>query len=336
MMVMDEIHRKRGDGMNILVIGAGAIGKLIAAQMARAGISLRLLVRRREQREAIGNQGIHLRYAGMEEDVQVPVSDHLDDFWNWPADVIILTVKSYHLAATAAQIAKFPASPLVLALQNGLQNELVLQSYIKRENILLGVCTHGATSLSDTDVAWNGVGEIRLGPLPVSSDKTVSTDAQAGISIDPAKVNAKVQDLTRILSAAGLRASLSQNIRQDVWRKALINCAINPVTALTRLENGELLQRDDLLRLMQEVIDEGMEVARLEGVPLTDVFPQVLAVCRQTARNRSSMLQDLLQGRPTEIDSLNGALVALAGDRCPLPVNRTLTALLRAFPSAEK
>lgn len=124
MMVMDENERKRGDGMNILVVGAGAMGKLIAAQLAKADISLRLLVRRQEQKEAICNHGIRLQHAGVEESVQVPVNNHPHAFWDWPTDVVILTVKSYHLAAAASQIAELPSSPLVLTLQNGLQNEL--------------------------------------------------------------------------------------------------------------------------------------------------------------------------------------------------------------------
>ncbi|GIM47442.1 2-dehydropantoate 2-reductase [Collibacillus ludicampi] len=300
--------------MNVLLIGAGALGKLIAAQLARSGTKIQVLVRREEQMKAIRERGVCVNHNNTTYTQKLEVFTEISDL---TPDVVILTVKSYQTEEAAKQITRLCNSPTVLSLQNGLGNEIPLAKYCSKDRIMLGVCTHGVTALSDTTVAWNGVGEILIG----SKRHTLAPS---------------VERLVRLLSAAGLHARCSQHIEEDVWRKVLVNCAINPLTAVTRLKNGDLLEREDLLRIMRDVVDEAVRIAEAKGIKVGEIWPRVLDVCRKTAENRSSMLQDLEANRPTEIDALNGAIVKLAEEMSyPVPVNRTLVSLVRTLSSKE-
>jgi 2-dehydropantoate 2-reductase len=300
--------------MNVLLIGAGALGKLIAAQLAKSGTKVQVLVRREEHMNAIRERGICVNQNSTTYTQKLEAFTEISD---QTPDVVILTVKSYQTEAAARQIACLRNSPAVLSLQNGLGNEIPLAKYCSQEQIMLGVCTHGVTALSDTEVAWNGVGEILIG----SKLQTLAPS---------------VERLVRLLSAAGLHARYSQQIEEDVWRKVLVNCAINPLTAVTRLKNGDLLKREDLIRIMRDIVDEAVRIAEAKGIIVGDIWPRVLDVCRKTAQNRSSMLQDLEANRPTEIDALNGAIVKLAEEMgYPVPVNRTIVSLVRTLSSKE-
>jgi 2-dehydropantoate 2-reductase len=297
--------------MSVLIVGAGALGKCIAAQLALSGMRVHVLVRREEQRRAICEKGIRVSREGRLYTAQVDAHTGIEDL---RPDWVILTVKSYQTKEAAGKIASLSPIPPVLSMQNGLGNDRVLAEYFSRERILLGVCTHGATSLSDTEVAWNGVGEILIGSPFLPSGSPL------------------LESLAELLSAAGLRARSTPEIEREIWRKAIVNCAINPLTAIARLKNGELLEREEMLRLMRDVVEEAAAVAGAVGVEVGDVWSLVLEVCRNTAENRSSMLQDLLAGRPTEIESLNGQIVQWAEEKgYSVSVNRTLARLVRAL-----
>lgn len=122
-----------------------------------------------------------------------------------------------------------------------------------------------------------------------------------------------------------------------LWGKLVVNCGINPLTAILRAPNGELLRRPDAMFLMQCAALECADVAGAKGVtlPFLDPADKVCEVARLTATNRSSMLQDVLRGAPTECEAINGAVVRW-GERLGVstPVNEVLLRLVRASTSA--
>jgi 2-dehydropantoate 2-reductase len=130
-----------------------------------------------------------------------------------------------------------------------------------------------------------------------------------------------------------LPATVTDDVQSVLWRKAAVNSAINPVTALTGLRNGQLLEVPALRSLLRQVTQESATVAEhlghdLSPAPMPD---EVEAICRLTAGNRSSMLQDLSAGRRTEIDQINGAIVETAREAgLSAPLNATLAGLVRA------
>ncbi|MGZ4164369.1 MAG: ketopantoate reductase family protein, partial [Tumebacillaceae bacterium] len=132
-----------------------------------------------------------------------------------------------------------------------------------------------------------------------------------------------------LLTACGHPVQVANDIRTEIWRKAMVNIGINPFTALWEITNGDLLQKAELLPWMKRAVEEAEAVARAEGVLLTNSVARVEEVCRLTANNRSSMLQDRLRGRETEIDALCGVVVSL-GEKWGIAtqVNRLLLELL--------
>jgi 2-dehydropantoate 2-reductase len=172
------------------------------------------------------------------------------------------------------------------------------------------VTTTGATLLEP--------GLVRLG-----GEGTVSLEAHP-----------RLAPLEAMLRRAGFAVEVVEDAISLVWGKLVVNAAINPLTALLRVPNGELLERPEARRLMGELAGEAAAVALKLGVALPFTGPECAAeeVARKTAGNRSSMLQDVLRGAPTEIDAINGAVVHLGEEMgLPTPVNRLVWSLVKSL-----
>jgi len=139
--------------------------------------------------------------------------------------------------------------------------------------------------------------------------------------------------MVQLLRAAGFDAKVSQDILRDVWRKAAINAAVNPITALVRCKNGRIMQDKELRMLSHQLFEEAVAVGVWwKAIRPGDVlFDDVMTVVSMTAENRSSMLQDVERGRRTEIGSINGAICRLAPDEDVVRANWTATALVQAL-----
>jgi 2-dehydropantoate 2-reductase len=136
------------------------------------------------------------------------------------------------------------------------------------------------------------------------------------------------------LSSAGFETRTVPRINPLIWSKLLVNVGINALTALTRLRNGDLLRLSVTEQTLEEAVAEAIRVARAKGIELVydDPLGQVKKVCRSTAPNLSSMLQDVLKGKRTEIDFINGTILREAEKlRIPAPVNALLTRLVQAL-----
>jgi len=137
--------------------------------------------------------------------------------------------------------------------------------------------------------------------------------------------------IAAVLNEAGLDCRISADIKRDVWRKVVFNCVVNPITTIIRGKVGDIAN-PLLNRLKQLVIDECIAVAAAEGVPLEDDLGEQVNATYAGSDNIVSMEQDLLRGRVTEIDYLNGAVAAVGakhGLRCP--VNESLTRIVKAM-----
>jgi 2-dehydropantoate 2-reductase len=176
------------------------------------------------------------------------------------------------------------------------------------------VTTEGALREGPGEVRHTGEGTTWIGPF---SEEL----AHPGIA---AKLMEKLKD-------AGISIEWENRIVRRIWEKVMVNCAINPLTALLRIPNGGLLHSDDARFLMKSIVEEAVSVARAEGIALEaeDMLKRAEEVCRKTAVNRSSMLQDVERGRLTEIDWINGEVVR-RGARAGIetPVNQTLVRLI--------
>ncbi|WP_049936766.1 ketopantoate reductase family protein [Haloplanus natans] len=293
--------------MEILVFGAGSLGSLVGGLLAREhDVSL---VGRDPHATAVNDDG--LRITGVESvDVRPAATT---DATGTSADLALVTVKTYDTEAAARTLATGDYDA-VCSLQNGMGNEDVLADTVDA-SVLAGTATYGARLVDPGHVEWTGRGTITVGAWRPVDDATTADRVAAAFR------------------AAGLDAAATADIRTRLWEKLAVNAAINPVTALSRVENGALTERP-LAALARPAAVETAAVARAAGTDLDDGTARDAAetVARETARNRSSMLQDVTRGRRTEIDAINGYVVdRAAATGTSAPVNRTLADLIRGW-----
>jgi 2-dehydropantoate 2-reductase len=294
--------------MEILIFGAGSLGSLLGGLLARPHDVT--LVGRDPHVTAVREDG--LRITGVETLTARPAAT--TDGRGASADLALVTVKTHDTAAAARDLATGDVGA-VCSLQNGMGNEETLSARLDAP-VLAGTTTHGARLVDPGHVAWLGRGQVTVGPWRPA---------------DAADTSERVAAAFR---AAGLDAVATVDVRRRLWEKLAINAAINPVTALARVENGALAPPGALADLARRAGAEAARVARADGVelPTATVTDAVDAVVGETARNRSSMHQDVAAGRRTEVEAINGYVIDRAeAAEVSVPVNRTLAALVRGW-----
>lgn len=303
--------------MRIAIIGPGALGSLFAARFFLAGSHEVRLVDHSPSRAALlTEQGFLFAEDGTMHRLAVPVTTDPQSIAE--AELLLLCVKSTAVAeALATLLPHWPPGALLLALQNGIGHLDHLASLPSSCCWAIGVTTEGANLTGPGQVRHGGHGITRLGFLVPQSDHDMARLAQAAAA----------------LNDAGLACEVVADIRVPLWQKLLVNVGINALTALHDCPNGKLLEIPAARERLVAAVEEGARVAAAQGIALpVDPVAMALDVCRTTASNISSMLQDVRQQRPTEIGAINGAIVAIA-DRLgiPVPVNRELTQAIRAL-----
>lgn len=290
--------------MRIVVLGAGAIGSLFGGLLAKSGSDV-TLVGRPPHTAAIRRKG--LRVSGLTQArVRVAAETRAPE-----GDLVLLTVKSYD-TARALRAIRLSREGAVLTLQNGLGNAEQVARRFGSGRTLAGVTSCGALLTGPGHVVHTGRGPTVVGAL----------DSRSILS---------PREVAQLLRRAGLPTEVSRNIRTELWRKMVVNAAINPLTALTGVQNRAVAGQPGLRRLAAAVVEEAARVARARKISLgPDPLGQVLEVARKTGANRSSMLRDVERGRRTEIDAITGALIREA-ERAgvEVPVNRVLYELVR-------
>jgi 2-dehydropantoate 2-reductase len=288
------------------------MGCLFAARLRLAGFPVALVEKVVERKEAITRQGIRSEGVTGEHTVPVPVSSGKPSL---PPDVMLIFVKSSE-TREAAEAVKTWLKPdtSVLTLQNGLGNVEILAEIFGQRRVLGGATAEAATLLSHGRIRHAGQGKTLIAPLE--------------------RLDTKAQEIASAFIRAGFETEVSQDLNSLLWGKLIVNVGINALAAITRLKNGQLPQFPEALVIIEEAVKEAATVAKARRVtlPYADPLSRVLEVCSATSDNVSSMLQDVLNKRPTEIDSINGAVVregkALG---IPTPINRTLTSLVRVI-----
>jgi len=298
--------------MRFLVVGPGAMGCLFAARLKKAGYDVTLLDYIKERAEQINKQGITVEGATGEYNIQVPT---VAGGICIASDFALVCVKSYKTRKASQSIKQWlNPETVVVTLQNGLGNVEILEEFFGKQRVLGGVTSEGATLLGPGKIRHAGQGETLVGP---SGEK-----------------NGPTEKLVYAFNQAGFKAKSVDNVGDLIWGKLIINVGINALTAITRLKNGRLPELSGTHLIMEEAVKEAVAVAGAKDIqlPYPDPLGRVLEVCRGTAGNISSMLQDLLKERETEVDFINGAIVRegkTAG--IPTPVNLTLTSLVQAL-----
>jgi 2-dehydropantoate 2-reductase len=289
--------------VQVIVFGAGSLGSLVGGLLA--SVHDVTLVGRDPHVEHVRRDG--LRVVGAVEDRVAPAATTTVPDERF--DLAVVTVKAFDTGTAADALATADLGA-ALSLQNGLGNEARLADTLTCP-VLAGTCTYGARLVGPGRVECTGRGAVALGP----SDGGISTAAE---------------NVGEAFRAADIETTVASDMPRRLWEKLAVNAGINAVTALARVENGALLD-GPARRPARDAAVEAACVARERGVDLSDeaAATAVERVADTTAANRSSMLQDVDAGERTEVDAINGAVVERADQ--PVPVNETLTALLRAW-----
>jgi 2-dehydropantoate 2-reductase len=296
--------------MQIFVLGAGAIGSLYGAKLA-AGNDDVTLIGRPDHVRAINENG--LKIEGLEhQTVHVRAAAHIERVA--PDALILLTTK---VPATASALQ--PIAPLVrddttiVALQNGLNSDEIARAAVgERGNVLRGITQSG--------VIFEQPGVIRY----MAKGYTLLEEHQRSARI------------ASIFNAAGLDCRICPDIKTEAWRKLIFNCVVNPITTIVGCKVGGIVD-PTLDRLKKLIVSECLTVARAEAIELEGDLLGEINATYAGSQNIVSMQQDLVRGRPTEIDYLNGTIVALGGrHRLECPVNEGLTRIIKAMEATSK
>lgn len=303
--------------MRIMIVGVGALGSYFGGALAEAGHDVTLLIRNRAHRAAIREKGLILIRDGVEARIEAHVVDAEAAAEAGIADMVIVFTKTgaTRVALQAALPVIGPQTRLV-TVQNGLGNAAVLGEFVPMNRVIYG------TTMAPGDIVGDGV---------VSTHGAHVTHF-CGAGTDP--VTAEMADqLASMLSGAGIETRVNPDVDRVIWAKVSFNCAMNSLCALLGMTPGTLLDSDEMKALVMATVMESCDVAASVGVQVDrEAVRQTLEMVHLEHRDHiPSMLVDFCNHRPTEIDALNGAVVALGEDRrVPTPHNKTLLALVRA------
>ena len=300
--------------MKIAIIGAGAMGSLYGARLSQAGEDVWLLDTWPENVAVLRERGLTITGEGGNETVPVKAATKAEEVGE--ADLILLFVKSHATRdAAVAAVSMLQSDTMVLTLQNGLGNAEQIAAVVGADRVVVGTTAMGAVMAGPGHIVDGGKGVTHIGKFTGSTTR-------------------RLYEIAAVFSRSGLYTIVDANVESLRWAKLTINAGLNAISAVTGLTNGQLAAYPETQELMMRAVAEAECVAKARGVTLPpgDRQAEVLTIARATKDNKSSMLQDVLKRRRTEIEAINGAIVS-EGMRLgvPTPINDALTLMVKAL-----
>ncbi len=301
--------------MRIAIVGAGALGLLFAIHLHQCGENVYLINRKGENAEAIKRDGIQVKWPnGKEQRFYIPIYTQIGSL---PAvNTVLLLVKGYATSnAIRMALPIISKETLIITLQNGMGNIEKMTSILgESAHISAGTTVCASTRLSANHIHINHIGETYIGYLQRKPDE-------------------KLKAIAKTLSRCGIPTKCETRIKQKLWEKLFSNIAINPITALLNVPNSHITKNENCKELVKKLINEAVKVAEADGMTFSKdkVIESVFSIASKTGNNISSMLQDIKNGKKTEIDSINGWIVAKGRFySIPTPTNEAITLLIKA------
>ena len=306
--------------MNILVVGAGAVGSAVGGFLCRGGHRVSL-VGRDPHMAAIRERGLRIDGIWGEHLIrglrpftsvhQVP-GEHFD--------LVLITTKSYDTGDVAKQVLPLLAEDsLVISLQNGLGNVETISQIVGDHRAVGGRLIFGIK-----------IPEAGRAEITVYADKVMLGSPSRTVDF------AQLETIAAAFTEAGIPTEATLEIGQFIWGKVFYNCCLNPLSALLQVTYGELSEHPETRQIMTSVIEEIFAVAGAKGVSLAWRSPQEYRevlfgrLIPDTYAHHASMMQDVMRGNRTEIDALNGAIARLGEETgIPTPANLMLTQLIK-------
>jgi 2-dehydropantoate 2-reductase len=302
--------------LKFAVMGAGALGCVMGGKLAEAGHSVGLISRNTAHMSAIKRRGLIVRENGLDRTISLLATTEANEVGM--VDCVLILVKSAQTIDAIHQLAPLLGEHTwVLSLQNGLGHERLLVEHLGAERVLAGKTYCGGSLIAE--------GHFNMG---VVGKRTLIGELDGSIS-------PRITQLAQTFNQAGLLTEVSQNIMGTIWDKLFINVATGAVSGISGLTYGELYQVPELKITALAAVREAMAVAAALQIKVSITDP---IDAWETARKglppefKASMLQSLEKGARTEIDYINGAVVALGAQQgIATPVNQTLVACIKGI-----
>ena len=276
--------------MNIVVFGAGAIGSLLGGLLSKNNNVV--LIGRKQHVDKINKDG--LKISGLSEfNDKIKAYTDIKKIKSTP-DIVLLTVKSYDTENAIKKIkCVLDDNTIILSFQNGLNNLDIINRYVPKNQIIFGITTHGSIYVSEGHIKHTGKGYTIIGGI----DKEYQN----------------LDDIKKIFDEIGIITQISANIEKEIWKKAIINSSINPLTTIFQCENGYLLKNPILRHMIVCICKESTDIVNEYGFSFKfdEMLNQTFKVIEDTKKNKSSMLQSYLRNTKTEIASINGVLIEI-------------------------
>ncbi len=302
--------------MRILVVGAGALGGVIGAQLTEAGEDVTFIEIDPNRVDLLNKEGLRVVQDDKpERTIAIRVVNDLAGMA--PVDLVFVSVKSYQTRNAVMGVMQVISDKTwVLSMQNGIGNTDTMAQILGPERVLSGITYHSIQHMGPNALRFRkGVKPIQIAPY------------QGSLTSD-------IRNIGEIFNRAGLATEILENIDHVVWQKLLHNAVVNPISALTGKNCNELLDDEHLQLLMRGLCTEIIAVMKARGVPIVDEedpYRPVVGSQNALGPNRPSMWQDLNRGLMTEIDALNGAVVREAAKlNLSAPMNETIVHLVHS------
>lgn len=303
--------------MKIVIVGPGAIGCLLGAFLSKTKEEIWILDNKKERAETLSQQGIIIEGISGNWQAKVNVTHNPREIEK--VDLVIIAVKSYHTKEAIVFVKPLIGEDTnVLTLQNGIGNIEIISEIVGNEKVIGGITNLGATLLNPGHTRHAGKGDTVIGRLD-------------------GKIPVELRTIREVFNKAGIETKISRDIKGLMWSKLIINVGINALTAITRLNNGRLIEFEGTRKILREAVSEATKIAKRKRIKLIydDPLAKVEAVCEATATNVSSMLQDILKKKRTEIDFINGVIVRQAQELgIPAVVNLILVDLVKTIEAS--
>ncbi|MCQ2614003.1 MAG: 2-dehydropantoate 2-reductase [Treponemataceae bacterium] len=305
--------------MRVVIIGSGAMGCLYGAYLSKNN-EVVMLDSFEPQVKALNENGISVLEEDGKEYSYKNIKAYKSGEYHEEADLVIVFVKStFTEDALHDNKSLFANHTIVMTLQNGAGNDRKIAKYVAKKNILIGTSKHNSVNMGGGKIRHSGTGETTIGSNS-DSRKTLET-------------------IENLLKESGFKAEITDDIQRIIWSKLFVNLSINTFTAITRSPIGSMIDNKYAWDFAEKMICEAVDVAEADGTHFSymEVLNMVHHVCEDAGKGYSSMSQDVMNCRRTEIDAINGAIVEQAKMyNVPVPYNSLIVDLIHAIEGAYK
>jgi 2-dehydropantoate 2-reductase len=297
--------------MKISVIGAGAIGGHVAAKLAASGEPVKV-VARGPHLKAIRERGLKLKENGEEIVARVEATDRIAEAGG--ADLIVLAVKAHQLAPIAADVASIVApTTMVMTTQNGIPWWYFYKHGGPHEGVRLESVDPGGVIASSLPIA-SVVAAISYQAAEIESPgviRHIEGNRFPVAEIDGVKTE-RIAALSELFSKAGFKSPALSEVRTEIWTKLWGNLTFNPVSALSHATLEDICRFAPTRGLAAAMMSEAQAIGEAFGIRFRLSIEKRIAGAESIGAHKTSMLQDIEQGRATEIDALLGSVIELA------------------------